>query len=141
MPLGSIRAPPRGRHDENTGHLRYLEIKGNGETTSSFPKFEISKLRPAKVLRKSQHNHIRGLSGSPFVFHHVYPIDNDFKRIFYDLTMSKSSVTLPVMIGCVLISSRRRPILTSKFDTGRVKLMFLFLLGANYRFDTAEFLS
>ena len=37
-----------------TGHLRYLEIKGNGETTSSFLKFEISKLRPAEVLRKSQ---------------------------------------------------------------------------------------
>ena len=30
-------------------YIRYLEIKGNGETTSSFPKFEISKLRPAKV--------------------------------------------------------------------------------------------
>ena len=67
-----------------TGHLRYLEIKGNGETTSSFAKFEISKLRPANVLRKSQHFHVLGLSGSPF--HHVYHIDSDFKRIFPDLT-------------------------------------------------------
>ena len=68
----------------NTGHLRYLEIKGNGETTSSFAKFEISKLRPANVLRKSQLFHILGLSGSPF--HHVYHIDSDFKRIFPNLT-------------------------------------------------------
>ena len=68
----------------NTGHLRYLKIKGNGETTSSFAKFEISKLRPANVLRKSQLFHILGLSGSPF--HHVYHIDSDFKRIFPDLT-------------------------------------------------------
>ena len=73
----------------STGHLRYLEIKGNGETTSSFPKFEISKLRPAKILRKSQHFHIRGLIGSPVVFHHLYPTDNDFKRIFPDLTHVK----------------------------------------------------
>ena len=62
---------------ESTGHLRYLEIKGNGETTSSFAKFEISKLSPANVLRKSQLFHILGLSGSPF--HHVYHIDSDFK--------------------------------------------------------------
>ena len=67
-----------------TGHLRYLEIKGNGETTSSFAKFEIGKLRPANVLRKSQLFHILRLSGSPF--HHVYHIDSDFKHIFPDLT-------------------------------------------------------
>ena len=30
---------------------------------------------------------------------------------------------------------------TSKFNTGRVKLMFFFLWGANYHFDTAEFSS
>ena len=74
-----------------TGHLRYLEIKGNGETTSSFPKFEISKLIPAKVLRKSQLFYIRGLGGRlPFVFHHVYPINSDFKHIFPDLTHVKT---------------------------------------------------
>ena len=74
----------RQNHYTCTGHLRYLEIKGNGETTSSFAKFEISKLRPANVLRKSQLFHILGLSGSPF--HHDYHIDSDFKRIFPDLT-------------------------------------------------------
>ena len=106
-----------------TGHLRYLEIKGNGETTSSFAKFEISNLRPANVLRKSQLFHILGLSGSPF--HHVYHIDSDFKRIFPDLTHdfktffnNSSDERL-----CVDIKDR---FLTSKFDTGMVKLMFFF---------------
>ena len=28
---------------DGTGQLRYLEFKGNGENTSSYPKFEISK--------------------------------------------------------------------------------------------------
>ena len=28
--------------DNNTGKLRYLEFQGNGENTSSFPKFEIA---------------------------------------------------------------------------------------------------
>ena len=64
-----------------TGHLRYLEIKGNGETTSSFPKFEISKLRPAKVHKKSQL-----FQWFSFHFHYVNPVDCDFKRIFPDLT-------------------------------------------------------
>ena len=108
---------------DNTGHLRYLEIKGNGETTSSFAKFEISKLRPANVLRKSQLFHILGPSGSPF--HHVYHIDKDFKRIFPKLTHdfktffnNSSDERL-----CVDIKDR---FLTSKFDTERVKLMFFF---------------
>ena len=109
---------------QNTGHLRYLEIKGNGETTSSFAKFEISKLRPANVLiRKSQLFHILGLSGSPF--HHVYHIDSDFKCIFPDLkhdfkTFFNNSSDERL---CVDIKDR---FLTSKFDTGRVKLMFFF---------------
>ena len=101
-------------------------------------KFEISKLRPANVLRKSQLFHILRLSGSPF--HHVYHIDSDFKRIFPDLTHdfktffnNSSDERL-----CVDIKDR---FLTSKFDTGRVKLMFFFLWGANYHFDTAEFSS
>ena len=64
-----------------TGHLRYLEIKGNGETTSSFLKFEISKLRPAKV-----HKNLNSFGGSHLGFHHVNPVDCDFKRIFPDLT-------------------------------------------------------
>ena len=72
-----------------TGHLHYLKIKGNGVTTSSFSKFEISKLRPAKVLRHSQLFHISGLSVSPFVFHHVYSMDSDFKHIFPGLTHVK----------------------------------------------------
>ena len=38
-----------------TGHLRYLEIKENGVNTSSFPKFEISKLIPkSQTLSHSQ---------------------------------------------------------------------------------------
>ena len=98
-----------------TGHLRYLEIKGNGD--------EISKLRSANDLRKSQLFHIFGLSGSPF--HHVYHIDSDFKRIFPDLTHdfktffnNSSDERL-----CVDIKDQ---FLTTKFDTGRVKLMFFF---------------
>ena len=65
----------------STGHLRYLEIKGNGETSSSFLKFEISKLRPAKVHKKSQL-----FQWFSFRFHYVNPFDCDFKRIFPDLT-------------------------------------------------------
>ena len=30
----------------DTGQLRYLEFQGKGENTSSYPKFEISKLLP-----------------------------------------------------------------------------------------------
>ena len=61
--------------------------------------------------------------GSPF--HHVYHIDSDFKHIFPDLTHdfktffnNSSDERL-----CVDIKDR---FLTSKFDTGRVKLMFFF---------------
>ena len=86
-------------------------------------KFEISKLRPANVLTKSQLFLILGLSGSPF--HHVYHIDSDFKRIFPDLkhdfkTFFNNSSDERL---CVDIKDR---FLTSKFDTGRVKLMFFF---------------
>ena len=31
-----------GNNASNTGELRYLEFQGNGENTSSFPKFEIA---------------------------------------------------------------------------------------------------
>ena len=30
------------KYRSNTGQLRYLEFQGNGENTSSFPKFEIA---------------------------------------------------------------------------------------------------
>ena len=39
----------------NTDQLRYLEIKGNGKNTSSFPKFEIRKSSPkSSTLLHSQ---------------------------------------------------------------------------------------
>ena len=66
---------------------------------------------------------LNSLSSSPF--HHVYHIDSDFKYIFSDLTHdfktffnNSSDERL-----CVDIKDR---FLTSKFDTGRVKLMFFF---------------
>ena len=38
--LEKIHLPVKQFH--NTGELRYLEFQGNGENTSSFPKFEIA---------------------------------------------------------------------------------------------------
>ena len=119
------------------GHLLNLQIKGNGQTTTSFPKFEISKL-----IRNSQLFHIRGLSVSPFVFHHVYSIDSDFKHIFPDLTHVKmffnnsSDKRL-----CLDISNQQRRIFYFEVRHRKGEINVLFLWGANYHFDTAKFLS
>ena len=112
----------------------------------------MSKLRPAKVLRKSQHFHIRGLSGSPFPFHHVYPIDNDFKRIFPDLTNVKTFIKISsderlyvdikwaktdfdfkvrhrkgetnvlFSVGCELSLQHSRVFIITEFDTSKVEI-------------------
>ena len=110
------------------------------ETTSSFPKIEISKLRPAKVFRKSHLFHICGLSGSPF--HHVYHIDSDFKRIFPDLkhdveTFFNKSRDERL---CVDIKSAKTDFYFEvRHRKGETNVLFLW--GANYHFDTAEFSS
>ena len=82
--------------------------------------------------------HILGLSGSPF--HHVYHINSDFKRIFPDLTHDFKTFFNNSSDERLWVDIKYR-FLTSKFDTGRVKLIIFFLWGANYHFDTAEFSS
>ena len=98
-------------------------------------------MRPAKVLRKSQHFHIRGLSGSPFVFHHVYPIDSDFKRIFPDLTLAKTFFNNSSDEKlCVDIKSAKTDFdFELRHRKGETNVLFLW--GANYHFDTPEFSS
>ena len=70
--------------------------QGEWRNHFEFSEVQTSKLRPAKVLRKSQLFYILRLSGSPFVFHHVYRMFVyrifviDFKRIFPDLTRVKT---------------------------------------------------
>ena len=53
--------------------------------------------RSANRDQKAQFSHFPGLSGSSFVFHHVYSIDSDFKHTFPTKDMSKRFLTIPVM--------------------------------------------
>ena len=112
---------------KHTGHIRYFGIKGKSGTTSSFPMFQISKLRPAKDLRKAHLFLIRRPSGSPFVFHHVYTIDNDSKRIFPTLHMSKRFLTILLMKGCMYLSYRHRHIYRHFIALRHIKAIFFFI--------------
>ena len=117
--------------------------RNQGEWRNHFKFSEVrdKQIETAKVLRKSQLFHIHGLSGSPLVFHYVYPSNSDFKRIFPDLTHVKTFFNNSSDKRlCIDIKSADQ-FFTSKFYKGRVKLIFFFLWEAIYHFDTAEFSS
>ena len=69
--------------------------RNQGELRNHIKFFEV---RDKQISTLSQ---FRGMSGSCFVFHNVYTIDSDFKRIFADLIMMSKRFTIPVMKGCV----------------------------------------
>ena len=55
-----------------------------------------SEVRDKQISTLSQ---FRGMSGTCFVFHNVYPIDSDFKRIFANLDpVVQSIVSLTISL-------------------------------------------
>ena len=136
--------PRTHKYLANTGNLRYLEIKGNGENTSSFSKFEISKLRPKSSTLSHYRTEWFSTMFTPSIVNFFVFC---FQTLFQFANVENADPKIDFLFSTSFFSfffvDHEVPPMSFDFEVRHRKgeTNSIFLWGANYHFDTAEFSS